>query len=248
MKDKKDNFSAQSDHYSKFRPQYPAALYEWIYSHFSSFDAAWDCATGNGQAAIALLAKFKVVQATDISTSQLAKGYKADNIQYSQQPAEQTSFPDNSFDLITVAQALHWLDHDLFFQEVKRAAKPGCLFAAWGYNLVRVNEQVDNTIDHFYTDVVGAYWDDERRHVETEYSNIDVPFESIVTPEFYIQDEWSAAHMLGYLNSWSAVQHYIKANGNNPVVRISEALKNAWGDNVVTVRFPVFVRAALIKK
>jgi len=81
-------------------------------------DAAWDCATGNGQAAVDIAPHFAVVQATDLSREQVAQGLAVTNVVYSAQPAESTHFADNTFDLITVAQALHWFDYDKFWPEV----------------------------------------------------------------------------------------------------------------------------------
>ncbi|MEO8452199.1 MAG: SAM-dependent methyltransferase, partial [Gemmatimonadota bacterium] len=46
-----DHFSAGARGYAAFRPTYPAAVFEWIASQCAGHDLAWDCATGNGQAA-----------------------------------------------------------------------------------------------------------------------------------------------------------------------------------------------------
>src|SRR5688572_2580381 len=105
----KDLFSSQSKAYAAFRPTYPAELYEFIFRNTKNFVLAWDCATGNGQVAQDLSKRFKKVYATDISQQQLDEAFKVTNIQYSVSKAEQTNFPDSSFDLITVGQALHWI-------------------------------------------------------------------------------------------------------------------------------------------
>ena len=118
----KDNFSRQSDIYAKYRPAYPQQLYDFIFQHVAGKQAAWDCATGNGQAAKELAKVFDKVYATDISQKQIENAVQQPNIFYSVQPAEQTNFPNNSFDLITVAQALHWFRFDDFYAEVKRVA------------------------------------------------------------------------------------------------------------------------------
>jgi ubiquinone/menaquinone biosynthesis C-methylase UbiE len=75
----------------------------------------WDCATGNGQAAVALCKKFSHVYATDISENQLTNATIEPNIYYSISSAEKTIFASHSFDLITVAQAAHWFKVALFF-------------------------------------------------------------------------------------------------------------------------------------
>ena len=63
----KDNFSKQANLYAKFRPEYPSELYDFILQHIDNKGIAWDCATGNGQAAKVLAKHFETVFATDIS-------------------------------------------------------------------------------------------------------------------------------------------------------------------------------------
>lgn len=247
MKQAKDNFSAQATHYAQFRPGYPQELFDWLYSHCQGYERAWDCATGNGQAATNIVAKFKIVYATDLSISQLGKSKKKDNIIYSQGKAEESGFPDDSFDLVTVAQALHWLDHQRFFSEVKRVGKNGALFAAWGYGLLNIDPAIDQLIYKFYKDIVGPYWDKERRHVDNNYADIPFPFEELPCPVFAMHYSWTAEHMIGYLYSWSAVQHYIKSKGENPVDIIKADLITAWGGER-QVTFPIFMRAGIIQK
>lgn len=248
MKQAKDNFSAQANEYAQFRPGYPPELFDWLYRHCKGYDKAWDCATGNGQAAVNIADKFEVVYATDLSISQLEKSIRADNIIYSHGKAEETEFPDNSFDLVTVAQALHWLDHERFFSEVKRVAKNGTLFAAWGYGLLNITPEIDELIHKFYKDINGQYWDKERRHIDNHFADIPFPFEELPCPGFAMHYNWTAEHMMGYLNSWSAVQHYIKTKGSNPVDIIKNDLIKGWGTGERHVTFPIFMRAGVITK
>jgi hypothetical protein len=49
-----DHFSQQSSDYARYRPLYPAQLYEYLASLTPQHDRAWDVGTGNGQAAIGL--------------------------------------------------------------------------------------------------------------------------------------------------------------------------------------------------
>src|ERR1700712_285315 len=96
----KDLFSTQAADYARYRPSYPQELIEYILGFTTERNLAWDCATGNGQAAILLAPHFEKIIATDISAKQLALAVAAENIVYSISKAEQTSFADNSFDLI----------------------------------------------------------------------------------------------------------------------------------------------------
>ena len=129
----KDLFSKQSDLYARYRPTYPKELYEYILSFVKEKNTAWDCATGNGQAAVVLADHFKKVIATDISAAQIDKAIKKENIEYSVCPAESTPFEENTFDLVTVAQAYHWINWKEFKKEVTRVCKPGAIIAIWVY-------------------------------------------------------------------------------------------------------------------
>ncbi len=134
----KDNFSKQAEGYARYRPAYPKELFDFILSKTESKQVAWDCATGNGQTAKVLAKYFDKVYATDTSQKQLNNAEPGHTIYYSLQPAEQTNFPDNHFDLITVSQALHWLDFEKFNEEAKRVAKPGAWIAVWMYSLLEI--------------------------------------------------------------------------------------------------------------
>lgn len=117
-----DNFSRQSNSYKKFRPKYPKELYQVILSNSIERNECWDCGTGNGQVAIELSKYFKNVRATDISKNQIKLADSKSNIEYLIAKAEKTTFNENQFDLITVAQAIHWFDIKAFNSEVKMSS------------------------------------------------------------------------------------------------------------------------------
>lgn len=243
----KDLFSSQSKAYAAFRPTYPADLYHFIFEHTKNFDCAWDCATGNGQVARDLSVKFKKVFATDISQQQLDEAFVADNITYAVSKAEHTQFHDNTFDLITVGQALHWINTDEFYAEVKRVGKDDATIAVWGYSLLTIDESIDKPFNEFYFGRVGKYWDAARRLVENKYSTIEFPFRDRIAREFEIKVEWSLEQFAGYLTSWSSTQKFIKAEGVNPVPDFIQSIKHLWDEQEVkTVRFPVFVKVGKI--
>src|SRR4051812_43588784 len=165
----KDNFSTQSDKYATFRPTYPEALFAYLRLIGNGFATAWDCGTGNGQIAGKLAELFDNVFATDISPSQLDNAIKRPNIFYSVQPAEKTYFEPDFFDLIIVGQAVHWFDFDQFYSEVKRTGKPGALVLIAGYGRPTISPEVDSIIDHLYYNIIGKYWDKERKYVDEGY-------------------------------------------------------------------------------
>jgi ubiquinone/menaquinone biosynthesis C-methylase UbiE len=243
----KDLFSGHSKIYASFRPVYPDALYQFIFQHLKNKNTAWDCATGNGQVAKILSSYFNEVYATDISQQQLDHAFRANNIQYSISAAEQTSFSDAQFDLITVAQALHWFDRDSFYREVKRVGKPGGLLAVWGYALLYIEPAIDTIIMDFYNNTIGPFWDDARRLVEQEYKTIAFPFKEIPAPPFSIDVHWTLDHLTGYLESWSSTQKFIRQKGINPVDAVAETLRKHWAEGESKkVSFPIFARLGVI--
>ena len=242
----KDLFSGNASDYAAFRPDYPAALFQFIFNQVKKLDAAWDCGTGNGQAAKVLAEKFKAVYATDISEKQMASGFQAPNIFYSTSPAEKTLFPDQQFDLITVAQAAHWFKLDEFYKEVNRVAKPNAVVAIWGYGLLSINPTFDVALAEFYKNVIGPYWDPERKLIDQHYQTIQFPFAEIEAPNFQFAKQWDLAQLEGYLTTWSAVQKFIKANGSNPVLAFMESTKSSLSNELVEVRFPLFMRIGLV--
>lgn len=246
----KDNFSRQSDHYRAFRPTYPVELYAFLLDHVQGRTLAWDVGTGNGQVAAAIAPFFQRILATDISENQLSHAQQAPNIAYEKRPAHDSGLPDGSVDLITVGQALHWFDLQRFYDEARRVLHPyDGLLAVWGYQLVQTGmPELDRLILHFYNDIVGPYWDPERKHVDNAYANLPLPFSPIDCPPFAIRLHWSAEQLTGFLHSWSGVQHYIAAEGHDPLERIQSDMNRLLPEGkCLDVRFPIFMKAGKVR-
>jgi ubiquinone/menaquinone biosynthesis C-methylase UbiE len=246
----KDLFSAQAKLYSQFRPHYPEELFAYILSFVKEKETVWDCATGNGQAAIQLVPHFNKIIATDISKEQLAQAFKHPKIEYLVCTAEATPFPDHSFDLITVAQAFHWFDHHLFNSEVQRIGKQDAVIAIWHYDRFSTADKALNKLmDDFYWNITGPYWDKERRFIDDHYSTIPFPYKRLPAKGFETKLNWTKEQMIGYLSSWSAVQQYIKVHGVSPLHLIEEKLALIWGEtNEKQVSFPIYLQIGRIEK
>jgi len=246
----KDLFSEQSKTYAQFRPTYPQELFDYILQFVENKKRAWDCATGNGQAAKVLANCFEKVDASDISEAQLKNAVQKENIEYHLCPAEKTPFNDNSFDLITVAQAYHWLNWKKFHDEATRVGKNNSVIAIWTYNLFSTNDKnLNEIIRHFYKDITGPYWDYERRFVDDGYATSDFEYELLPSKNFEIKFNWNKAQLEGYFQSWSSVQKYIKANTRNPIDIIKKNIDDVWNDeDLKEVYFPIFLRIGRIVK
>ncbi|QKG52007.1 class I SAM-dependent methyltransferase [Hymenobacter sp. BRD67] len=243
-----DRFSTQAAQYARYRIDYPAELYDWLLPQVPNRLCAWDCATGNGQVAVVLARYFRDVEATDLSASQLAEATERPNIHYQVATAEHTPFPDDHFDLITVAQAVHWFDQEAYHREVRRVAGPGTVLAEWGYGLGQTGEPaLDALIRRFHDETIGPYWDANRWHVLDEYARLPFPFARVRKAHFPVRRQWSAAWYLDYLRTWSAVANYARQHaGADAVLLVADELTQLWGEGEREVVFQVFARAGVI--
>jgi len=240
----KDNFSAQSAAYAKFRPRYPDALFEFLASLCATRELAWDCATGNGQCAVPLAKFFKSVIASDASEKQLGNAEPNPRVEYRLAAAENSGLTDHSIDLITVAQALHWFKIEQFWNEAYRVLRPNAVIAVWCYSFVQIAPEIDEIVNRFYGETVGPYWDFERKLVEEEYRSVSFPFNQMKAPVFAIETTWSLPHLIGYLQSWSATQKYIARNQHDPTEPVAEELAVVWGAPARerAVKWPIHLR------
>jgi SAM-dependent methyltransferase len=240
-----DHFSSVAEAYAAARPTYPPALFDHLAALAPSRAHAWDCAAGNGQATLALAERFARVTATDASAAQLAQAPRHPGIIYRAALAQESGLPDASVDLVTVAQALHWIDLPKFYQEVGRVLVAGGVLAVWCYGLQRLDDEaVDVPLAHFYGSVVGPYWAPERKLVETGYRTVPFPFEELEAPTFQMAHEWLLPELLAYLRTWSATCAFVKARGFDPVTALSRELGPVWGpaDQRRRVRWPLSLR------
>lgn len=226
-----DHFSGVASEYAEFRPLYPEPLFDWLADLAPRRDVAWDCATGSGQAAVALASRFERVIATDASARQVAVASPHARVVYRVAPAEASGLPPASVDLVTVAQALHWFDRPAFYAEARRVVRPGGVVAAWTYGHPTIDEpSADFLLQRLYSDTVGPYWPKERALVDAAYRTIDFPFPEVAPPLFEMETSWPLAALVGYVATWSAVTRFRAVKGNDPVAPFAEALAGAWGD------------------
>src|SRR5688572_3528667 len=153
-----DHFSKQSEQYAQYRPHYPKELYAYLASIAPGHSLAWDCGTGNGQAAVGLAKYFDKVHATDASAEQISLAYRHDKVDYFVEPAEQVSLNTSSTDLVTVAVAVHWFNFEEFYREVKRVLKPKGILAAWTYYLTEISPEIDQLVFKYYAEIVKDFW------------------------------------------------------------------------------------------
>jgi SAM-dependent methyltransferase len=242
----KDHFSKQAAAYAKFRPQYPLELFEYLGGIAPQRKLAWDCATGNGQAAVALASVFGRVIATDASERQITNAEAHGRVEYRVALAETSGIESGTIDLVMVAQALHWFDLDRFYAEARRTLKPNGVLAASAYLFAKIEPAIDAVVNQYYSEVVGPFWPPERALIE-KFEQLPFPFSETKTPRFEMSVHWKLEHLIGYLRTWSATQRFIAANQRDPLEEIAGELRVAWGDTNQTRRviWPLTLRIGI---
>ncbi len=242
-----DCFSGQASTYAEARPDYPAALFDYVAGLVDRRDLAWDCGTGSGQAAVALATRFGRVIATDASAAQIAHARPAPGVEYRVAPADASGIAPSTVDVVTVAQALHWFDLDRFYAEVRRVLRPDGALAAWSYGDPTIVDDpaLDACLHRFNTGTLGPYWPTNRRAVGEGYRRLPFPFAERPAPAMVIERHWSLHELAQYLRSWSARARYLSIHGTDPVTPFELELARSWHDPAERhlVRWPLTIRA-----
>jgi SAM-dependent methyltransferase len=237
-------FATEAAQYAHLRPTYPEELFAFLSTTVASRETAWDCATGNGQAATHLAGYFGRVIATDESAQMLAQAPRNPRIEYRVAEAEDSGIDARSVDLVTVASAIHWFDLGRFYAEVRRVVRPGGIIAAWTYYTPVFGKKIDAIIEHLARDVLADYWDERLHYVVDEFHDLPFPFEPVEAPPFRTDMRWSMEDLLGYFETWSSSVKYREATGARPTDLIRGDLARAWGDpdRKRDLHFPLYMR------
>jgi len=168
-------FSDRVDDYVRYRPDYPAALLEWLQRE-CGVTTDWlvaDVGAGTGISSKMLLdAGYRVIAVEPNAPMRAAAetwlGGDA-NFSAVDGRADATGLDDASVDLVTVAQAFHWFDEETTRHEFARILKPGGLAAIWwnsrrltGTPFLEGYEALLQTYGTDYTSVAERYADDVR--------------------------------------------------------------------------------------
>lgn len=245
-----DHFSAISAAYAAARPVYPAALAQEISALCSGHALALDCGCGNGQLSTLLARHFRQVRATDASADQIARARSHPRVRYATALAADSGLEPRSVDLVTVAQAAHWLDLPRFYQEVERVARPDAVIALITYGVLHVDGPGNEAVQHFYQQTIAPYWPPERRHVDEGYRNLAFPFAELTLPHLDMQADWTLPQLLAYISTWSAVKKARQILDHDPVARLGQQLRAVWPqpDQPYRITWPLTIRAGRIRR
>ncbi|PWH06364.1 SAM-dependent methyltransferase [Brachybacterium endophyticum] len=175
-------FQGQGADYDRLRPGYPAPVIDGLVEQLP--DGARDVVdlgAGTGKLSVELVARGLGVTAVDPSSSMLdAARAAAEGTATSSSgsfhtrvaSAEDTGLPDDSADLVTVAQAWHWFDTEAACHEIARILRPGGLLALiwnsldvqipWVHRYSRIMHAGDVYRDDFTPPLGGLFHQRER--------------------------------------------------------------------------------------
>ena len=237
-------FATEAAQYAHLRPTYPDSLFTFLSTTVALREVAWDCATGNGQAATHLAGYFRRVIATDESAEMIAQASRNPRIEYRVAEAESSGIEAHAVDLVTVASAIHWFDLRKFYTEVRRVVKPGGVIAAWTYYTPVFDSAIDAIIQRLVHEVLADYWDERLHYVVDEFHDLPFPFEPMEAPSFQTDMLWNMQDLLGYFETWSSSIKYREVNHESPTRLIEDDLAKAWGDpkQKQDLHFPLYMR------
>ncbi|KAI8811592.1 S-adenosyl-L-methionine-dependent methyltransferase [Cladochytrium replicatum] len=241
-------FQVQSEKdYDRFRPTYSPALYETVLKfhnkgNVSSSKVAVDVGSGTGHATVELAKTFDKVYGVEPSEKMRNAAKLASNVEYVNGDAYTIPLPDQSVDLVTVAQAAHWFDIPTFTKETQRVLRPGGTLAIWGYGIsyVRGNKEASSLLHDYSTKFMHDYWDSRRFILDDLYRSIDVNSFGVVERHIIpnpfcdalISREMEIEFLRGYMRTWSCYATYKKKHPDlpDPVDEmIIPALENVLG-------------------
>jgi SAM-dependent methyltransferase len=217
--------------YALFRPDYPDELSRFLSSASPAQNLAIDVGCGTGQLTRQIAEHFGTVIGIDSSADQIAHAVPQNGVEYHCAPAEDLPVKDSCVDLVTVAQAAHWLNRPAFYRECRRVTVNNALIALISYGVLRIASQpLQDRFSRFYWDEIGPYWPPERKLVDSGYADIDFPFEKIDVPAMQIERIWGLNEFLGYIATWSAVRRANDAGRADILDIFGHEISALWGD------------------
>ena len=216
-----------AERYAKGRPRFHAQVIKRIKGFLAlenSFDAALDVGCGTGLSSAALKSISKRVVGIDISAAMVAQTENKSDIEFLLAAAEDLPFEAGQFDLITISQAIHWVDRERFFSEAGRVLKRNSIIIV--YDNLFQGRMIDNPefddwyrtefLEHFPVPPRG------RRAFDRVSEN---PNDFVLKYEEFNKNtlEFSAEEMVDYLVTISNVIAQVE-NGSQSIKEVYEWL------------------------
>jgi SAM-dependent methyltransferase len=234
-------------HYAAARPTYPSELFDALdelLGHELAGARVVDVAAGTGISSRQLAERGAQVVAVELSAAMLTElAASSPGVQAVQGSGHALPLADDCADLITYAQAWHWMDPELALPEVRRVLRPGGVLALW-WNQTDRSSGWEREQAERITAAAGPDWN---RFSATELAErIELPGD--LTPQLFAFD-WERVVSLETHLSNVASKSYIAHLGDRrePFLEAERALLlERFPDGQVTERFTTLLVAALV--
>jgi ubiquinone/menaquinone biosynthesis C-methylase UbiE len=221
----------QIAYYDIARPKYTSEIFQEIINKTNNFNSYLDIACGTGQLLIPLSQKFSVSIGLDVSEAQVnktkenilknniqnVKVFTCDVYQIADKLKEENL--DMKFDLITVGQAFHWFEEEIFLKYMKTLLKEGGVLVLAGYSKEHFDKTeqpdlykiLDKTIKRLL-----PYFECDIDNNDNAYYKSHESIKKIFPGEFVTKHYIETAEvplntLFGLLRSWSAYNNYKKS-------------------------------------
>ncbi|SQG64084.1 methyltransferase [Corynebacterium renale] len=197
-------FEAGAD-YAAFRPTYPADVVKHIRELAPQARVLIDVGAGTGQLTAELQRDFPLAVGVDPSLSQ---AHAAGGVPMVVATAESLPFATESVDVITVAQAIHWVDVPAFLAEARRVARPGALLWIVSYGVAQLDPggDLEQVFSDFYWGPFHRFWEPQRSIVDDELRSVEPLIPGAVREEEFLDQHMTCEQFVGYLNTWSSAR------------------------------------------
>ncbi|XP_077532840.1 putative methyltransferase DDB_G0268948 [Haemaphysalis longicornis] len=209
--------------YAKYRPGPPRPFVEKALDFLktkltSNLRLAVDVGCGPGTSTAVLAAHFEHVRGYDISETQISEA-KANNrlrnVSFSVGPAENIPVENQSVDLVTVMEAVHWFDVDAFYKEVNRVLVPNGVLAIFGYriqtpvskNQARMDSIIENEV---YLAVTKKYGIPGARLCQEMYRDVPPIFEDHVRDTMEDVQCTTVGDYVNFIRTLASYQRFLK--------------------------------------
>jgi len=196
-------FHDRAEDYARYRPGYPADAVDALLRGLPSACTVADVAAGTGILSRLLAARGAYVLAVEPNAAMRAAAAPHPNVNWSDGTAEATGLSDASVDLVTVAQAFHWVDVAPTLREFARILRPhGRLAILWNR---RSREDLFTLGYRTVLQAMDAEAPAERSEFDPAVIVADGRFENLRQLEFVNAQQLTEEQLIGRARSTSTV-------------------------------------------
>jgi len=157
-----ERFTGFADVYAHFRPTVPAIIVDILtqLAHTPHPALVVDIGSGTGLSTRLWTDHAErvigVEPSDDMRTQAEVQSTESPNVSYRSGLSSATGLPDNCADIVTISQALHWMEPVSTFAEVARILRPGGIFAAIDNDWPPTIDLEAESLDHAFDDHADA--------------------------------------------------------------------------------------------